>query len=140
MNPLSKPHVRGVLGGAMLMLAACSSDAGPSASAAASQAATGFAHVTLSEVPPNVVCIRVIVDGGGSRVDVAPGKSASFMLDFVPVGRDAFSAFAYSETCDTMNPSVSKPTWTSDEVYVFVNPGEMAEIALAMHPAPQAVP
>ena len=44
MNPLSRPLVRGALGGAMFMLVACSSGPGPSGNAADSQAATGFAR------------------------------------------------------------------------------------------------
>jgi hypothetical protein len=138
MNPLSKGHVLSALGGAMLLLAGCSSgEAGASGeTGAAMGAASGFAIIRLHDVPSDVSCVRVVVGGNGTRADVSPGNSASFMLDGLPLGMDAFSAFAYSQPCVSMDPSVSPVTWMSDEVDAYVSPSAMAEITLTLHPAP----
>jgi photosystem II stability/assembly factor-like uncharacterized protein len=78
----------------------------------------------------------VTVAGNQTRVerrfDVSAGQSTSLFLKDLPLGKDVFAAFAYEETCSSVDDATSVATWLSDEVSALISPGRVTDVALTM--------
>lgn len=97
---------------------------------------TGEAMLSVDLIPDNVACIRVSVVGEFRSVvsdfAVTPGGSLSQALSGLPVGKDVFSANAYSQACASVTKSTA-PMWLSDEKTVNVAQGKSSSVTLTLY-------
>lgn len=96
----------------------------------------GQALLSLDAIPDNVTCIRVTAAGEFRSVvsdfDVVPAATFSQALTRLPVGAVAFSANAYSATCDSVTKSTI-PMWISDEKTVNLVQGKSSSVTLTLY-------
>jgi hypothetical protein len=102
----------------------------------ASPTETGEAMLSVGTIPDNVACIRVSVVGEFrsvvSDLPVVPGDTLVQALSGLPVGRDVFSANAYSQDCTSITKS-TVPMWLSDEKTVTVAQGKSSSVTLTLY-------
>jgi hypothetical protein len=96
---------------------------------------TGTATMAITQVPPNVRCLRIVV--AGSRVAtrlfaVTPGQSSVLSLGRLPLGTDTFVGDAFPFDCSGIGGSV--PTWTSDPVTAVVVVDPPVAVSLLLRP------
>jgi photosystem II stability/assembly factor-like uncharacterized protein len=82
----------------------------------------------------------VTVTGNSTRVEhrfaVAAGQASSFLLKDLPLGKDAFAAFAYEATCSSVDDATSVASWLSDTVPAVISPGVVTDVGLTMRRNP----
>ena len=87
-------------------------------------------------LPDGIACIRVSVVGEFRSVvtdyAVTPGVALVESLSGLPVGKDAFSANAYSQDCDSVTKSTA-PMWLSDEKSVNIAQGKSSSVTLVLY-------
>lgn len=102
----------------------------------ASPTETGEAMLSVGTIPDNVACIRVSVVGEFrsvvSDLPVVPGDTLVQALSGLPVGKDVFSANAYSQDCASITKS-TVPMWLSDEKTVSVAQGKSSSVTLTLY-------
>jgi hypothetical protein len=77
---------------------------------------TGEAVAAISEVPADVSCITIDVEGSRlvtQRFDVTPGESSAFSMTGLPVGDVIFKGSAHPVACANVT-TASVATWISD--------------------------
>jgi hypothetical protein len=95
----------------------------------------GEAQVELTNTPNDVRCLRLTVNGP-KRTDVrrfplTAGQRSVFRLEGLPVGKDTFTAHAFSATCQTLNDGANS-TWYSDPVVANISAGVLTHVAISM--------
>jgi hypothetical protein len=95
---------------------------------------TGRAEIAITQVPPDVRCVRIVA--AGSRVrqqdfNVMPGQSSILALNALPTGTVTFSGDAFNSPCNQVG-GMSTPTYTADPVTAQVSLPAIAQVTLAM--------
>jgi hypothetical protein len=120
----------------LLALLALASSLGCSDGQPSATEETGEAMLSVGTIPEDVACIRVSVVGELRSVvkdfAVIPGGSLAEPLSGLPVGKDVFSANAYSQACESVTKSTA-PMWLSDEKTVNVAQGKSTSVTLALY-------
>jgi hypothetical protein len=96
----------------------------------------GAARIAITNTPMNTLCLRLTVTGSRTAVQmfpVGPGADAEFELDALPVGRDSFSAEAFSVPCGNVTESRA-PRGQSESTVGLISAGDTARIDLVMSP------
>jgi hypothetical protein len=97
---------------------------------------TGEVMLSVGTIPEDVACVRVTVAGEFRSVvsdfAVVPGDALAEALSGLPVGKDVFSANAYSQDCDSITKS-TVPMWLSDEKTANVAQGKSSSVTLTLY-------
>lgn len=97
---------------------------------------TGEVMLSIGTIPEDVACVRVSVAGELRSVaadfTVIPGGTLTQALSGLPVGKDVFSASAYSQACDDVTKSTA-PMWLSEEKTVNVAQGKSTSVTLTLY-------
>ncbi|MBN2574069.1 MAG: hypothetical protein JXP73_05840 [Deltaproteobacteria bacterium] len=97
---------------------------------------SGEAMLSIDTIPDGIACIRVNVVGEFRSVVsdyvVTPGVALVESLSGLPVGKDVFSANAYSQDCDSITKSTA-PMWLSDEKSVNIAQGKSTSVTLTLY-------
>lgn len=92
----------------------------------------GEAQARISQVPEQVFCVRLRVEGSRTvekSFDVTPGQSSLLALNGLPVGLVTFKGSAFSASC-AMTPPI--PTWISDPTPAFLTAGTVVDVSLSL--------
>lgn len=123
-----------MLGVSLVLLTACTEEAGPHTGDASDVA---VASVALSNVPASVRCIEINVQRGAqlisSRTQVAGQLEAIITIARLPLGSATFSALAYGANCNTLLLG-GTPTWQSDPVAVELTADRVPDVELTLYP------
>lgn len=128
--PNRNRRVPGALAAAWLLslaLAACSRPDG-----AADDLAT--ASIALTEVPPDVGCVRITVVGARSvqrDFDVKPGQSTELRMNGLPTGDVSFFGEAHAGSCAKVSPG-QPPAWIGGPVPARLDPGVLTQVLIAL--------
>ena len=95
---------------------------------------TGRAEIAITQVPPDVLCVRIVA--AGSRVsqqsfNVMPGQSSILALNALPTGAVTFSGDAFNSPCNQVG-GMSTPTYVADPVMAQVSLPAVTQVTLAM--------
>ena len=121
------PDPRLLLLGAVLGLASCGGNG-----LAPPDDEPGAAVLTLSSVPPDVMCLQVTAVGSRQvmkRFDLQVGGSPSLEMGGLPLGDVQFSSTAFAEAC---GGTTSTETWFSDPTPVVTAKGIVSHVVLTM--------
>jgi len=121
------PDPRLLLLGAVLGLASCGGNG-----LAPPDDEPGAAVLTLSSVPPDVMCLQVTAVGSRhvmKRFDLQVGGSPSLEMGGLPLGDVQFSSTAFAEAC---GGTTSTETWFSDPTPVVIAKGIVSHVVLTM--------
>lgn len=120
----------------LLALLACAPSLGCEHGQSPAVEETGEAMLSVGTIPDDVACIRVTVAGEFRSVvkdfAVIPGGTLAEPLSGLPVGKDVFSANAYSQACEDVSKSTA-PMWLSDEKTANVAQGKSTSVTLALY-------
>jgi hypothetical protein len=91
----------------------------------------GAATIALVQVPTDVRCVRIQVQGTrtvSQDFAVMPGQPSVLQMTGLPLGMDMFSGQAFAQAC-----GAGAPTWTADPVPAVLSAGVVASVSLVMH-------
>ncbi|HET6280830.1 MAG TPA: hypothetical protein VFH73_07690 [Polyangia bacterium] len=108
----------------------CGADPAPSAS----DAETGVVQLSLSTVPPDAACLRVVAAGTRTVTrlfGLTAGTSPTFMMDRLPIGVVQLDAQALAVACTAVTGASA--TWVTEApVFVHIDIGTIAKAALKL--------
>jgi len=100
----------------------------------------GSATIALTQVPPDVTCIRITVAGSRTvqkSFNVIAGQSSVLALTGLPTGDDTFTGEAFSVACAAVGPA-TVPAWIGDPVIVTVGAATPVPVNLVLRRNGQA--
>src|SRR6202021_1572973 len=92
------------------------------------------ASAAITQVPPQVACVEIVVVGSrpvDSKFSVASGQSSVVNLTTLPVGSVTFTAYAYASACSSVTTGASA-TWLSAPVAATLSAGTVTNVTLAL--------
>lgn len=96
----------------------------------------GSASVALTEIPPDVACVRITVTGSTRKdaraFDVGAGRSSTLSMANLPLGNVTFLGEAFPSACNAV-ATESPPSWVSDPTPARLVPGALVNVAISMH-------
>jgi hypothetical protein len=124
-----------ILASALLVSLASCAPPPPSEAAMPPADDTGRVVLSITNAPADATCLRITAKGATTAVrslSLMTGASASFALDGLPSGAVQFTAEAFSVGCASVS-SESVASWLSDAVAAMLVPGQVSNVALALH-------